>query len=265
MGFAGFGRPVDHALGSGLREPARVGRVGFRHEFRLGGLCASRGLENRLGKRFVLTPHRRQVLIDRPLDSFEVRDSLERGPLTRNRPLVDRERTASGNDVHRRPALYLGDGEPPVERLARDVDGRKLEVPNAVDGRGGAVDGVVAGISLAGVCGGAVGGDRAPAPALVGDGDVGDGRARVVRRSLADDGVVGCEPLVDRMLCTDAADLLADETRDDEFPRGVSITEGEQGCCNCAFHVRRPAAVEATVSLVDGVLAGSVPVRARDL
>jgi len=132
---------------------------------------------------------------------------------------------------------------------------RELEVPDGVDGVGRAVDGVCTLVDLAGVGGLPVGGDGAPAPALVRDGHVGHARPGVARRALADDRVVGGESLVYRVPCADAADLLADERGEDEFTGRVAVAEGAHRGRERALHVGRPAAVEAAVALLDDVLA----------
>jgi len=136
--------------------------------------------------------------------------------------------------------------------VAQHFDGRELEVAHHVDGVAGAIDGVFTGVNLARVGGCPRRFDRAPAPALVSDRHVCHTRSRVAGRPLGDDGILRGEPLVDGVACTDAADLLADERRDNEFAvgAGLGVPERTQRRRECAFHVRTAAAAQPAVVLV---------------
>ncbi len=114
----------------------------FRHEFRLTGLALASRLEGRLGERVVVALHRRQILIDGPFEAGNVGQDLEVGPFAGDGPLVDGERTPVGNDVDRGAAVDLGDGDASGERFTGHFHRRELEVANALDGLGRAVDGV---------------------------------------------------------------------------------------------------------------------------
>ncbi len=107
----------------------------------------------------------------------------------------------------------------------------------------------------------AVGDDGRPPPALVRDGHVRRSGCRVAGRPLADDGVVGRETVLDSGLTADATRFLADERGEDQFARRVGVPEGEHRRGDAPFHVRRAAAVESAVALLDDVLAVGTDLR----
>ena len=99
-------------------------------------------------------------------------------------------------------------------------------------------------------------GQRAPAPALVGDDNVGDSGSGVAGRALADHCVI--EPLVGGRAVEIRSDalavgLLADERRKLEFCVWVGVAERQQRRRDGALHVGGPTAVESAVTFLDVV------------
>jgi len=269
VGFAGFGDATDDASGPrAVVEPARVGRVRFRHEFGRAILCVGRGGEDGVCERVVATPHRREVLVDGPRHAVDGGHLVDGGAFAGDGAFVHGHRTALREDVPRAPALDLGDDDAPRERLACDLDRRPREVAEDVDGVGRTVDGVLAFVGDARVRRLAFGGDGDGASALVRDGDVRDARSRVPRRPLSDDRPRRRESVRDGGATALAADLLADERREREVvPRvvlarvEVGVAEREHRRGDRALHVRRPAPIDAVVLDADAVRAVVVDLR----
>ena len=191
-------------------------------------------------------------------------DRLEGRPFAGNRPLVDGQRTPIRDDVPAGSALDLGDDEASLEAVTRNVDGRRIDGSEPVDRVDRPVDGVLAGVRFTRVGRSAGRDDGARPTALVGDGHVGDVRAGVVRRTLADDRVVGREAGLDRVTGALTADLLADEAGERQRTGWLGVAKGERHGRQRALHVSGSSSVQSSVTAFDDVL-GRVVRMATDL
>ncbi len=253
-GFGGAGDDGRHARRS---QPAGVSGVGLRDSLRrprLGG--GPRRTEHALGERVVVAGHRRQVLLDGPLDALDRFGLRQRRPLARHGSLVDGDRTLVRDDVPIRAAVDFGDGDAARERFAEYGRRWRVERPDDIDGVARAVDRVHPLLGEAGVGGPSRRSHRARAPALVRDDHVGDPWPGVVGRPLTDDSVVGAVSRagsLEKRPCALAADLLTDEGDEPELAVRIRVPEREHRRRDGALHVGGPPAVEPAVAFFDPV------------